>query len=112
LNAQLPLNALQQAEQFNELQFVAIKNTRLRIPLLNEEEGTHGLMLSGATIFPEGLAIGSTWNTNLVRDVYAAVAKEARTIGVHRLSTLVIEPNRDPRMGRNAQGYGEDPWML
>ncbi|MCE5249785.1 glycoside hydrolase family 3 C-terminal domain-containing protein [bacterium] len=102
---------LKQAEFLNELQKIATEKTRLKIPVLQIEEGTHGLMCSGATIFPEGLAIGSTWNMDLVRDVYATEAREGRAIGVHMLCTLVIEPNRDPRMGRNEEGYSECPFL-
>jgi len=112
----LPNNILfegprQQAEFHNELQRIAVEKTRLGIPLLITEEGTHGLMCSGGTIFPEGLAIGSTWNTDLVEDIYSAAASEARAIGVHQLFTLVVEPNRDPRLGRNEEGYSEDPFL-
>jgi len=101
----------QQAEFFNELQKIAIEQTRLKIPLLQTEEGTHGLMCSGGTIFPEGLAIGSTWNMDLVKKIYTVAAKEARAVGIHQLFTLVIEPNRDPRLGRNQEGYSEDPYL-
>lgn len=101
----------QQAEFHNELQRVAIENTRLGIPLLMTEEGTHGLACSGGTIFPEGLALGSTWNMDMVKDIYGAAAKEARAIGIHQLFTLVVEPNRDPRLGRNEEGYSEDPYL-
>lgn len=100
-----------QAEVMNELQKIAINKTRLGIPLLQIEEGTHGLMCPGGTVFPEGLAIGATWNRDLVRNIYSAAAREGRSIGVHGLCTLVIEPNRDPRMGRNEEGYSEDPYM-
>ncbi len=100
-----------QAEVLNELQKIAVETTRLGIPLLEVEEGTHGLMCAGGTIFPEGLAIGSSWNRHLVRNIYTAAAAEGRSIGVHGLCTLVIEPNRDPRMGRNEEGYSEDPYM-
>ncbi len=51
----------QQALFLNELQEIARK-TRLGIPLLETEEGTYGLMCSGGTIFPEGLALGSTFD--------------------------------------------------
>ncbi len=102
---------LKQAEFLNELQKIAVEETRLKIPLLQIEEGTHGLMCSGATIFPEGLSIGSTWNMDLVEDIYATAAREGRSIGVHALCTLVIEPNRDPRLGRNEEGYGECPFL-
>jgi beta-glucosidase len=100
-----------QAEMINSLQKLALEQTRLQIPLLFVEEGTHGVMAPGSTIFPEGLALGSTWNMDLIRDIYSAVGKEARTRGVHQLGTLVIEPNRDPRMGRNQEGYSEDPYL-
>ncbi len=101
----------QQAEVFNELQQLALDKTRLKIPLMQVEEGTHGYMAPGATIFPEGLGLGATWNTDLIEDVYSAAAKEARAVGVHQLFTLVIEPNRDPRHGRNQQTYSEDPFL-
>ena len=100
-----------QAEVLNELQKIAIEKTRLGIPLLQIEEGTHGLMCAGGTVFPEGLAIGATWNKDLVKKIYTVAAKEGRSIGVHGLCTLVIEANLDPRMGRNEEGYSEDPYM-
>jgi len=102
----------QQADFLNELQKLVIENTRLKIPLFQVEEGTHGLMCSGGTIFPEGIAIGSTWDRNLIRDIYTVVAREARAIGIHAVFTLVIEPLRDPRLGRNEEGYTEDPFLL
>lgn len=101
----------QQAEYLNELQQIALKKTRLGIPLLETEEGTHGLMCSGATIFPEGPALGSAWNPDLISRIYAAAAEEARSIGVHQIFTLVVEPIRDPRLGRNEEAYSEDPFL-
>ncbi len=101
----------QQALFLNELQEIARK-TRLGIPLLETEEGTHGLMCPGGTVFPEGLALGSTWDMGLLREIYTVAAREARSIGVHQIFTLVVEPNRDPRLGRNQEGYGEDPWLV
>lgn len=102
----------QQVEFINTLQRIATEKTRLKIPLLQTEEGTHGLMCADATIFPEGLAIGSTWNPDLVEKIYAAAAKEARAVGIHELFTLVIEPIRDPRLGRNQEAYSEDPYLV
>ncbi|MCS7314535.1 MAG: glycoside hydrolase family 3 C-terminal domain-containing protein [Bryobacterales bacterium] len=107
----LPGGPRQQAEFFNELQRIALTRTRLKIPLLQIEEGTHGLMCSGGTVFPEGPALGSTWNVDLLERVYAAAAHEARAVGIHALFTLVIEPIRDPRMGRNQEAYSEDPYL-
>jgi beta-glucosidase-like glycosyl hydrolase len=101
----------QQAEYFNELQRIALTQTRLRIPVLEDEEGTHGAMFPGATVFPEGLAVGSSFDMHLVKAIYAAAAQEARAVGIHMLSTLVMEVNRDPRMGRNEEAYTEDPYL-
>jgi len=99
------------AELNNELQKIAMEKTRLKIPLFFFEEGTHGFMAPKGTVYPEGLAIGSTWNTKLVEQVYSVAAKEGRSRGVHFLGTLVVEPNRDPRLGRNEEGYSEDPYL-
>ncbi|MDE3178645.1 MAG: hypothetical protein KGM47_03210, partial [Acidobacteriota bacterium] len=110
-NTILHQGTLQQADFFNQLQKIALTETRLKIPLLEDEEGTHGAMLSGATIFPEGLAIGSTFDMNLVKAIYAAAAQEARAVGIQMLSTLVLELDRDPRMGRNEEAFTEDPYL-
>ncbi len=110
-NTILQEGSRQQAEYFNALQKIALEKTRLKIPLLQTEEGTHGVMCSGKTVFPEGLALGSTWNVDLLREIYAVPAREARAAGIHQLFTLVIEPNRDPRLGRNQEGYSEDPFL-
>ena len=110
-NEILHQGARQQAEYFNELQKIARTQTRLKIPLLEDEEGTHGAMMPGATIFPEGLTIGSTFDMELVKSIYAAAAAEARSVGIHMLSTLVLEEDRDPRMGRNEEAYSEDPYL-
>jgi beta-glucosidase len=102
---------VQQARFLNEIQEIARKKTRLGLPLLLTEEGTHGLMCSGATIFPEGPALGSAWDPDLIKRVYAATAEEARSIGIHQIFTLVVEPIRDPRLGRNEEAYSEDPYL-
>jgi beta-glucosidase len=101
----------QQATFLNQLQRIALEQTRLGIPLLQTEEGTHGLMCPGGTVFPEGPALGSTWNLELLSRVYTAVAREARAIGIHQNFTLVVEPIRDPRLGRNEEAFSEDPFL-
>ncbi len=110
-NTILQEGSRQQAEFFNALQRIAVEKTRLGIPLLQTEEGTHGAMCSGKTVFPEGLGLGSTWNPDLLGEIYTVAAREARAVGIHQLFTLVIEPNRDPRLGRNQEGYSEDPYL-
>jgi beta-glucosidase len=109
-NRLLPYAPREMARFQNELQRLA-RQTRLGIPLLQVEEGTHGYMASNGTIFPEGLALGSTWNVDLIRVIYATAMRQGRAAGAHALCTLVVEPNIDPRMGRNAEGYSEDPYI-
>jgi beta-glucosidase len=82
-------------------------------------EALHGLAWLGpATVFPQALGLASTWNPDLVRAVGAAVGEEVR--GFHhkdpeRASLNVWAPVvnllRDPRWGRNEEGYSEDPWL-
>jgi beta-glucosidase len=108
---QLGKDILEKMEACNELQKIAGTQTRLKIPLLEDEEGTHGGMFSGASVFPEGLAIGSTFDMPLVKSLYAAAARESRAVGIQVLSTLVLEIDRDPRMGRNEEAYTEDPYL-
>src|SRR5271157_4720107 len=74
--------ARQQAEYFNELQKIALTQTRLKIPVMEHEEGTHGLMCPGGTVFPEGLEVGSSFDIDLVKAIYAAAAAEARAVGI------------------------------
>src|SRR5437588_2825434 len=93
----------QQAEYFNELQKIAITQTRLKIPLLEDEEGTHGAMFPGATIFPEGLAIGSTFDMPLVKSIYASAHQKARSLAIDVLPTLLLRLDRDHSMGHNEQ---------
>src|SRR5437764_10855258 len=68
-------------------------------------------MCPAGTVFPEGPALASTWNMELLGRVYAAAAREARAIGVHQIFTLVVEPIRDPRLGRNEEAFSEDSFL-
>jgi beta-glucosidase len=113
LPSEMPTESARQvAEILNALQKIALTETRLKIPVMEDEEGTHGAIFLGATVFPEGLAVGSSFDMDLVKAIYAAAAAEARAVGIHSLSSLVMEVNRDPRMGRLEEGYTEDPYLL
>ncbi|MGO8786317.1 MAG: glycoside hydrolase family 3 C-terminal domain-containing protein [Terriglobia bacterium] len=113
LGSEMPTESPRQlAEYLNELQKTALTQTRLKIPVMANEEGTHGAMFAGATVFPEGPAVASSFDMDLVKAIYAAAASEARAVGIHSLSSLVMEVNRDPRLGRLEEGYTEDPYLL
>jgi beta-glucosidase len=71
-----------------------------------------------ATVFPQALGLASTWDTDLVRKVGAVVGTEARGLNVQNpvvwglnLWAPVVNLLRDPRWGRNEEGYSEDPFL-
>ncbi|MFI8233179.1 glycoside hydrolase family 3 C-terminal domain-containing protein [Streptomyces sp. NPDC085900] len=80
------------------------------------QEALHGVAWMGpATVFPQAVGLGSTWNTDLVRRVGEAVSKEVRAMRAHddRVGLNVWSPTvnllRHPLWGRNEEGYSEDP---
>jgi beta-glucosidase len=95
----------------NQVQKVMMDETRLKIPALFFGEGLHGYMGKNATSFPIPPALASTWDTALVRQAFAVVAKEARAFGVTQLFTPVLGLAREPRWGRVEETYSEDPFI-
>ncbi|HWD77963.1 MAG TPA: glycoside hydrolase family 3 C-terminal domain-containing protein [Kribbella sp.] len=106
-----PKSPKEQAERHNALQRLAL-GTRNQIPMLQISEGTHGSIGPGSTIFPEGLGLGATWSPELVGRVYGVVGVEARAVGIHAVSTITAELNRDPRYGRAVWSFSEDPYLV
>lgn len=96
----------------NKLQQHLIAHTRLGIPALVIDEALHGLMAQGATSFPQAIALASTWDPDLVRQVFTAAASEMRSRGGNLALTPVLDLARDPRWGRTEETYGEDPWLV
>lgn len=93
----------------NAIQRFLVEKTRLGIPALFHEEGAHGYLAKGATIFPSPPALGSTWDPDLLEQVYAVTAKEIRVRGGTIVLSPVVDLARDPRYGRVEEFYGEDP---
>ncbi|HEU4960977.1 MAG TPA: glycoside hydrolase family 3 N-terminal domain-containing protein [Sphingomonas sp.] len=96
----------------NAMQHWALENTRLGIPILFHEEGLHGYAALGATSFPVPIALASSWDTDLVRQVNAVTAREMRARGVTQALTPVVDIARDPRWGRIEETFGEDPYLV
>ena len=88
-------------------------------PFRTGTEALHGVAWLGpATVFPQAVGLGSTWDPELLRRIGAAVGDEVR--GLHHKDPArtglnvwapVVNPLRDPRWGRNEEGYAEDPWL-
>jgi beta-glucosidase len=86
--------------------------SRLGIPALTGNEGLHGLHFHGCTIYPQAIALGSTWNTALVKKMGAEIAAEASVCGVNQVLAPVLDLGRDPRYGRIEECYGECPTLV
>lgn len=99
---------------------------RLGIPEYNWwNEGLHGVARAGlATVFPQAIGLGATWDQQMMREVAITISDEARAKH-HEFARrgkrflyqglTLWSPNinifRDPRWGRGQETYGEDPYL-
>ena len=95
----------------NGIQRYLKEKTRLGIPALFMGEALHGFMEYGSTSFPQALSLASTWDPELVHQVFTAAGDEAGSAGVGQVFTPVLDIARDPRWGRTEETYGEDPFL-
>lgn len=94
-------------ERVNEVQRVAVEESRLGIPLLIGLDVVHGYK----TVFPIPLALASSWDPEVVRRAAEIAAREASAEGVKWTFAPMLDIARDPRWGRIAEGFGEDPYL-
>lgn len=87
-------------------------------PWRTGQEALHGVAWMGpATVFPQAVGLGATWNPDLVRRVGEAVSREIRAMRARdeRVGLNVWAPTvnllRHPLWGRNEEGYAEDPQL-
>jgi beta-glucosidase len=95
------------AQKTNELQRLAVTESRLKIPLIFGFDVIHGYR----TIFPMPLAEAATWDPSAVERAASIAAAEARASGVHWTFAPMVDIARDPRWGRIVEGSGEDPYL-
>jgi beta-glucosidase len=114
------LSRLTKAEKISLLHQCQPAVPRLGLaPFRAGTEALHGVAWLGtATVFPQAIGLASTWNPELVRAVGDVTGTEAR--GFHHKDPVqhglnlwapVVNPLRDPRWGRNEEGYSEDPLL-
>ena len=91
---------------------------RLNIPALKVSDGPAGVRGGGALVggtptaaFPVGIALGASWNVDLLREVGAALAREAHDKGAGVLLAPTINLFRSTLNGRNFESYAEDPFL-
>jgi beta-glucosidase len=102
----------QTVELVNAIQKWAVEETRLGIPVLFHEEGLHGYAARGATSFPQAIGLASSWDPDLLKEIYSVVGREIRARGAHLVLSPVVDVARDPRWGRIEETFGEDPYLV
>jgi beta-glucosidase len=95
------------AQRTNQLQRIAVTESRLKIPLIFGFDVIHGYR----TIFPIPLGEASSWDPAAVERAAGIAAAEARAAGVHWTFAPMVDIARDPRWGRITEGSGEDPYL-
>ncbi len=93
-------------EYVSKIQDLAVKNSRLHIPLIFGLDVIHG----HRTIFPIPLGVSATWDMGLIQQSAKIAAKEATAEGLNWVFSPMVDIARDARWGRISEGSGEDPW--
>jgi beta-glucosidase len=105
-------NARDMAVLTNAIQKFFLENSRLGIPVMFHEECLHGHAAVDGTSFPQPIALGATFNPDLVEQLYTMTAAEARLRGTHHALTPVVDVAREPRWGRVEETCGEAPSLV
>ncbi|HER40918.1 MAG TPA: beta-glucosidase, partial [Salinimicrobium catena] len=90
-----------------QAQELAVKNSRLGIPLLIGADVIHGYK----TTYPIPLGLSASWDMELIKEGAQMAAKEATADGINWNFSPMVDIARDPRWGRIAEGAGEDPYL-
>ena len=94
-------------EEINNIQKIAVEESRLGIPILVSRDVIHGYK----TIFPIPLGQAATFNPQIAEDGARVAAIEASADGIRWTFAPMIDISRDPRWGRIAESCGEDPYL-
>jgi len=97
------------AEYVNAVQKWALERTRLGIPVFMHEESLHGYVAPEATSFPQAIGLASSFDPELVQQIFSLAAQEMRARGANLALAPVVDVAREPRWGRIEETYGEDP---
>jgi beta-glucosidase len=94
-------------DKIRQAQELAVKNSRLKIPLLFGSDVIHGYK----TTFPIPLGLSCSWDMKLIERSARIAANESTADGLNWTFSPMVDVARDPRWGRVAEGAGEDPYL-
>jgi beta-glucosidase len=99
-------------EAIRQIQGVAMRDTRLGIPILYGIDFVHGAGYArGGTIFPHNLGMAATFDTALARHAGEITGEEAYAAGLRWNFAPVLDVGRQPLWPRFYETFGEDPWL-
>ncbi len=87
-------------------------HTRWGIPVIPVLEGLHGTVQDECTIFPQAVALASTFRPELVEEMSGYIAEEMKAIGGKQVFAPDLDLARELRWGRVEETYGEDPYLV
>jgi beta-glucosidase len=93
--------------RINQLQHIAVEQTRLHIPVLFAFDTIHGFR----TIFPIPLAEASSFDPEVAATDFRIGARESAAVGLKQIYSPMVDISHEPRWGRIAEGAGEDPYL-
>lgn len=96
---------------YNQVQEYVIQHSRLGIPMMMSSECPHGHQALDSAMLPVNLAVGCTFNPELVREAYASCGEQLKAGHVDLALMSVLDVMRDPRWGRSEECYSEDPYL-
>lgn len=99
------------ARTANEIQRIAVEETRLGIPVIFDAEAAVGLIARNSTHNPMPIGQAATFDPKIVYEAMSLAREQMRAIGVRQVFAPVVDISREPRWGRMEETFGEDPYL-
>ncbi|MCR5154002.1 MAG: glycoside hydrolase family 3 protein, partial [Lachnospiraceae bacterium] len=110
-NEETGINGTMVKKAYNTVQKYVIENSRLHIPMMVSTECPHGHQALFGTLLPVNLAVGASFDPELLKKAYKECGKELKKANVDLALMSVLDVLRDPRWGRSEECYSEDPYL-
>lgn len=107
-------NGINREESYQVIQMIQDyikKHSRFQIPALITEECVHGHMALQSPVFPTQLAMGMSWNPDLMEKIACHVSQELAAKGGNLALFTGFDVLRDPRWGRSEECFSEDAYL-
>jgi len=99
-------------EVINKIQTIAVKETRLGIPVLYGIDAIHGVTYTkGSTLFPQAISMAATWNTEIAKQSGEITSHETKASGIAWNFYPVMDIGRQPLWSRLWETFGEDVYL-